>query len=94
MSDNLENLLCGCVFLAAGAVILHNLDAVVRFDQASGVRSKVWFNEKLGKSVFNRELWSGGTKAGFRSSRIVFRTVAVFAILSSGLFIGLWFTRR
>jgi hypothetical protein len=91
MSENLSNFLWGTVCLVAGALILHNLDSVVRFDQVSGTRLKGWFNKQLGKSVLNRELWSVGTPNGFRSSRIVFRVVAIVAILFGVLLIGFSF---
>jgi hypothetical protein len=91
MSENLGNLLWGCLSVAAGAVMLHYLDAVVRFDQNSGMRMKALFNKRLGKSVLNLELWSVGTETGFRSSKVVFRIVAYLAILFGMVLIGLAF---
>jgi len=91
MSETLGNLVWGGLFVATGAVILHNLEAIVDFDQNSGVRAKAWFNKRLGKSVLNYELWSVGTKSGFRSSRIVFRMAALLFILYGTILIGLSF---
>jgi hypothetical protein len=91
VNEHLGNLFWGCLSVAAGALTLYNLDAVVRFDQNSGARVKTWLSKKPGKPVLNRELWSGGSQTGFRSSRIVFRTVAVLAILFGVVLIGLAF---
>jgi hypothetical protein len=94
MSENLSNFLWGTLYLAAGALILHNLDAIVRFDQDSGIRLKAWFNKQLGKSVLTRELWSVGTPSGFRSSRIVYRVVGIIALLVGVVLVGLSFRGR
>jgi hypothetical protein len=91
MSENLENLLWGCFSVAAGAAILYNLEAIVHFDQNSGVRLKAWLGKMLGKSALNRDLWSVGTKAGIRGSRVGFRIVAVTLIVVGVAFIGFSF---
>jgi hypothetical protein len=94
MSENLSNFLWGTVWLAAGALLLNNLDAIVRFDQHSGSRQKAWFKKKLGNSVLNRELWSVGTPSGFRSSRIVFRVLGIIALTVGVALVGLSFRGR
>jgi hypothetical protein len=91
MSENLRYFLRGTFYLAVGALILHSLDAMVRFDQNSGVRLKAWFHKKLGQSVPDRELWAAGTPRGFRSSRIVFRVVGVIALLMGLGLVGMSF---
>jgi hypothetical protein len=91
MNQNLYGLLSGVFCLAAGALILHNLDALVQFDQDSGIRLKAWFNKQLGKSVLNRELWSVGAPSGFRSSRIAFRVAGVILLLGGLVLVGLSF---
>jgi hypothetical protein len=91
MNEHLGNIFWGCLSVAAGALTLYNLDVVVRFDQNSGARVKSWFYKKPGKSILNPELWPGGTQMGLRSSRIVFRMVAVLAILFGLVLIGFAF---
>jgi hypothetical protein len=82
MSEPLSYLLQGTLFMAVGALILQNLDTLVRFDQHSGIKLKSsWFNKRLGNSALNGELWSVGAPSGFRSSRIVFRIVGVLFVL-------------
>jgi hypothetical protein len=57
MTEHLDNLLWGTAFLAAGSLALLNVDRIVLLDQSSGIRLKAWFENKLGKSPLNRELW-------------------------------------
>ena len=94
MSEILSKFLRGTLYLAIGTLVLRNLDAIVGFDQHSGVRLKSWFNRKLGKSVLNRELWSVGTPSGFRTSRIVLQIAGVIALLMGLLLVGLSFVGR
>jgi hypothetical protein len=91
MSQRLDNFLWGSFYLVAGSVILLNLEAIVRFDQNSGLRLKSWFNKKLGKSFLNRELWSVGTPTGFKSSRIVFRIVSILCLVYGAVLLVLAF---
>lgn len=91
MSENFSYFLWGSLCLATGALILHNLVALVRFDQDSSLRLKAWFHKKLGPSGLNRELWSAGRPGGSRSSRIVFRVVGVTALLMGLVLMGLAF---
>ena len=81
MSEPLSYFLQGTLCMAIGALILQNLDALVRFDQHSGIKLKAWFKKQLGNSALNRELWSVGTPSGFRSSRVVFRIVGVLSLV-------------
>src|SRR5215472_2275791 len=68
----------GSVNLLVGALIRLNLEAIVQFDQNTGLRLKSWFNKKLGKSPLNRDLWSVGTPSGFSTIQ-----ESSFALLAS-----------
>jgi len=81
MSEPLSQFLQGTFWMAVGAIVLQNLDALVRFDQHSGIKLKAWLKKQLGTSTLNRELWSVGTPSGFRGSRTVFRVVGVLSIV-------------
>jgi len=89
MSEKLSVFLCGSLCLAAGALILQNLDTLVRFDQQSGIRLKAWFKRRVSNPTLNRELWSVGTPSGSRSSRIVFRVAGVILMLLGVALVGL-----
>jgi hypothetical protein len=89
MSEPLSNFLQGTLCLVVGALILQNLEALVRFDQHSGIKLKAWFEKQLGNSALNRELWSVGTPSGFRSSRIVFRIVGVLCLIGGTALVAL-----
>ena len=89
MSEQLSSFLLGTLFLAAGTLILQNVDALARFDQNSGIKLKEWFRKKLGHSPLNRELWSVGTPSGFRSSKNVFRIAGVITLLVGALLVAL-----
>lgn len=75
-------------------MILHNLDALVRFDQNSGSKLRAWFNKRLGKYVLNRELLSVGTANAVRGSRIALQVVGVLALLAGLVLVGLSFRNR
>jgi len=94
MSENLSTFLWGTVWLTGGALLLANLDAIVRFDQHSGNKQSAWFKKKLGNSVLNHEFWSVGTPSGFRSSRIVFRVLGIIALAIGIALVGLSFRGR
>ena len=81
MSEPLSQFLHGLFWIALGAMVLQNLDALVRFDQHSGNKLKAWWKKQLGTSTLNRDLWSVGTPSGFRLSRIAFRVVGVLSIV-------------
>jgi hypothetical protein len=89
MGENLSNFLCGSFSLAVGAMILHNLDALVRFDKVGA-----WLNKRLGKSVLTRELWTIKTANTARVERIVLQVVAVIALLAGLVMVGLAFQNR
>ena len=89
MSEPLGQFLHGIFWIAVGAIVLQNLDALVRFDQRSGIKLKAWFKGRLGNSTLNRELWSVGTPSGFRSSRIAFRIVGALSILGGTVLVVL-----
>jgi hypothetical protein len=93
MSRSLEDLALGTLYLAAGVVILQNLDAIVRFDQHSGSRLKAWFNRKLGKSVLTHDAWPVGNPSGFRISRIVFEILAVIFLIGGLILVAIAFLR-
>ena len=89
MSVPLGYLLQGTLFMVVGVLILQNLDALVRFDQHSGIRLKAWLKKRLSNATLNRELWSVGTPSGFRSSRIVFRIVGVLSLVGGAVLASL-----
>jgi hypothetical protein len=85
---------CGSLCLAAGALILQNVEVFVRFDQRSGTRVNAWFKKRVKNPGLNRELWPVGTESGSRSSRIVFRIAGVILILLGIVLVGLSFEGR
>lgn len=91
MSENLSNFLWGTVYLAAGTLLLNNLDAIVRFDQHSGTSRKAWFKKTLGNSVLSREFWFVGTPSGVRRARIAFRVLGIIALAVGVALVGLSF---
>jgi hypothetical protein len=94
MSEDLSIFLYGSFCLAVGALILQNLDGLVRFDQQSGAKLKAWLKKHVSNPTLNRELWSVGTPSGRRSSRIVFRVAGVILILLGAALVGLSFRGR
>jgi hypothetical protein len=94
MSEKLIVFLCGSLCLAVGALILQNIDALVRFDQQSGAKANAWFKKRVKNPVLNRELWPVGTPSSSRKSRIVFLVVGVILILLGVLLVGESFRDR
>jgi len=94
MSKCLSHLFLGIVSVVLGALILVNLDTIVRFDQRSGMKLRSWFRKKLGNSVLNRELWTvgtPGTPSGLRSSRVSFKVVAIVLLVVGAVIVALSF---
>jgi hypothetical protein len=91
MSENLYELLWGTLFLAAGIVLLQNLDGIARLDQRTGAWMNDWFQKRLGNSFLNRELWSVGTPSGFRRSRIALQIAGIISLLVGAVLVGLAF---
>ncbi|MGB7614861.1 MAG: hypothetical protein WBL56_20065, partial [Candidatus Acidiferrum sp.] len=94
MNEKLSIFFCGSLCLAAGALILQNIEALVQFDQQSGTKLNAWFKKRVKNPALNRELWSVGTESGSRNSRIVFRVVGVILILLGVALVGLSFRGR
>jgi hypothetical protein len=70
MTAQLSNFLWGTIWVAAGVLILTNLDALLLFDKKFGIRLRAWFHKQLGNSFLNRPIWSHGASSGFPSWRI------------------------
>jgi hypothetical protein len=68
----------------AGVVLLLNLNAAAKFDQRSGAMINAWLKGRLGKSSLSQDVWSVGTPAGMRGSKLGF-AVAGTALLLIGL---------
>ena len=73
MATQLSDFLWGTIWVAAGLLILTNLDAILMFDKKLGIRLRAWFHKQLGNSFYsflNRPIWSHGASSGFPSWRI------------------------
>jgi hypothetical protein len=70
------------LFLIVGSIILTNLDALTHFDQSPGLKMHSWLKKKLGaESIWNREVYSGGTSSGYKRWKVAFAAVRAFCLL-------------
>jgi hypothetical protein len=94
MTEQTADLVVATVFLMAGSAIFLNLDALVKFDQRSGLRSHNWFKKRLGADSFwNREIYSVGTPSGHRKSKIGFGIAGIACLISGIIALSFWIVR-
>lgn len=92
MSEPLADLVWGTGWLLLGSAVLMNAERLARLDLNVNDRMRLWLNRGIGEnSIWNRKFPSARAENRFRNSKIGFRIVGSFCLLSAFVYQSIFF---